>query len=84
LPVTSRALRVRSVQVKAIADLPAPGVEIICHREKFEFKKSGSTYFVRNPNSFPVQVALESGAGDDEILTAARATNCTRSTAPTT
>jgi adenylate cyclase len=75
LPPTSRALRVRSVQVQAVADLPATGVEIICAPDKFEFKNSGSAFFVRNPNPFPVQVALESGAGDDEILTAARVTN---------
>ena len=75
LPLTNRALRLRSVQVKAVADLPSAAVEIICHPEKFEFKSSGSAFSVRNPNPFPVQVALESGAGDDEILTAARVTN---------
>jgi class 3 adenylate cyclase len=75
LPLTNRALRVRSVQVKAVADLPSAAVEIICHPEKFEFNNSNSAYFVRNPNPFPVQVALESGTGDDEILTAARVTN---------
>jgi len=75
LPLTSRALQVRSVQVKAIAELPATGVEIVCHPEKIEFKPSGTTFFVCNPNPFPIQVALESGAGDDEILTAARVTN---------
>jgi adenylate cyclase len=75
LPVTGRGLRVRSVQVKAVAELPASGVEISCHPEKFEFKNSAAACAVRNPNPFPVQVALESGAGDDEILTAARVTN---------
>ena len=75
MPLTNRALRLRSVQVKAVADLPSAAVEIICHPEKFEFKSSGSAFSVRNPNPFPVQVALESGAGDDEILTAARVTN---------
>jgi class 3 adenylate cyclase len=75
LPVSMRELRVRSVQVKTSADLPATSVEISCHPEKFEFKNSDAAFFVRNPNPFPVQVALESGAGDDEILTAARVTN---------
>jgi class 3 adenylate cyclase len=75
LPVTAWELRVRSVQVKAAAALPAHGVEVVCAPEKFEFKNTGTTFFVRNPNPFPVQVALESGAGDDEILTAARVTN---------
>jgi class 3 adenylate cyclase len=75
LPLTSRALRVRSVQVKAIVELPATGVEIVCHPENFELKPSGTTFFARNPNPFPIQVALESGVGDDEILTAARVTN---------
>jgi class 3 adenylate cyclase len=75
LPLTTRELRVRSVQVKEIAPLPTHGVEVVCEPEKFKFNDSASSFFVRNPNSFPVQVALESGAGDDEILTAARATN---------
>ena len=75
LPAAHRALRVRSVQVQAGADLPATGVEISCHPDKFEFKNSGPAFSVSNPNPFPVQVALESGAGDDEILTAARVTN---------
>ena len=75
LPMTTRNLRVRSVQVKEICALPVSEVEIICAPEKFEFKNSDVTFFIRNPNPFPVQVALESGAIDDEILTAARATN---------
>ena len=75
LPMTTRDLRVRSVQVKETAPLPAHGVEVVCAPEKFEFKNSDSAFFVRNPNPFPIQVALESGAGDDEILTAARVTN---------
>ena len=75
LPATSHALRVRSVQVKAVTDLPVNAVEIACHPEKFEFTETDTTCLVRNPNAFPVQIALESGAGDDEILTAARATN---------
>ena len=74
-PVTTLDLRVRSVQVKEMAALPGHGVEVICAPDKFEFQKSDSTFFIRNPNPFPVQVALESGAGDDEILTAARVTN---------
>lgn len=75
LPMTTRDLRVRSVQVKTIAELPSAGVEIICNPEKFEFINSDTPFSIRNPNPFPVQVALESGAGDDEILTAARVTN---------
>ena len=75
LPMATRDLRVRSVQVKETAALPGHGVEVVCAPEKFEFKKSDSTFFVRNPNPFPIQVALESGHGDDEILTAARVTN---------
>ena len=75
LPVTARDLRVRSVQVKETAALPAHGVEVVCAPEKFAFKDSDTAFFVHNPNPFPVQVALESGAGDDEILTAARVTN---------
>jgi class 3 adenylate cyclase len=75
LPVTTRTLQVRSVQVRETAALP-PGVgELVCAPTKFEFKDFDTTLFVRNPNPFPVQVALESGAGDDEILTAACATN---------
>jgi adenylate cyclase len=74
-PVTTRDLRLRSVQVKEVSLLPARGVEIICQPEKFAFKNLDTSFFVHNPNPFPVQVALESGAGDDDILTAARATN---------
>ncbi len=75
LPLTTRELRVRSVQVKEVSPLPVHGVEVVCAPDKFEFTHSDSTFFVRNPNPFPVQVALESGHGDDEILTAARVTN---------
>ena len=75
LPVTTRELQMRSVQVKETAALPPGAGEVICSPEKFEFKNSAATFFVRNPNPFPIQVALESGAGDDEILTAARVTN---------
>jgi class 3 adenylate cyclase len=75
LPATKRELRLRSVQVNETAALPAEAGEIICAPEKFEFKNSGSGFLVRNPNPFPVQVALESGADADEILTAARVTN---------
>lgn len=74
-PVTTRDLRVRSLQVKAVTNLPTRGVEIICQPEKFELKNFDTGFLIRNPNPFPVQVALESGAGDDDILTAARATN---------
>ena len=74
LPVTTRQLRLRSVQVKEISPLPVAPAEVVCGSEKFEFKES-TTFSVRNPNPFPVQVALESGASDDEILTAARVTN---------
>jgi class 3 adenylate cyclase len=73
--LTTRDLRVRSLQVKAVAPMPARGVEIICQPDKFEFKDFDTGFMIRNPNPFPVQVALESGAGDDDILTAARATN---------
>jgi adenylate cyclase len=75
LPPTAHELRVRSVQVKEITPLPHHGVEVVCTPAKFELNGSGAAVFVRNPNPFPVQVALESGAGDDEILTAARVTN---------
>ena len=75
LPMTTMDLRVRSVQVKEVAPLPVHAVEVVCAPGKFEFKKTGTTFFVRNPNPFPMQVALESGAGDDDILTAARVTN---------
>ena len=75
LPLTTRELRVRSVQTKEPAPLPHHGVEVVCQPDKFVFQASDSTFFVRNPNAFPVQVALESGAGDDEILTAAAVTN---------
>jgi class 3 adenylate cyclase len=75
LPATARELRVRSVQVKDFAALPADAGEVVCTPAKFEFKKSGGIFFARNANPFPIQVALESGAGDDEILTAARVTN---------
>jgi class 3 adenylate cyclase len=75
LPFTTRELAVRSVQVKEISPLPPRAVEIVCAPEKFLFQKSAAGVSVRNPNPFPVQVALESGTGDDEILTAARVTN---------
>ncbi|MDR3459164.1 MAG: DUF5939 domain-containing protein [Verrucomicrobiae bacterium] len=75
LPTVPQELRVRSVQVKDITPLPRHSVEVVCHPQKFELHASDTTVFVRNPNPFPVQVALESGAGDDEILTAARVTN---------
>jgi class 3 adenylate cyclase len=75
VPQAKRELRVRSVQVKEISPLPASAVEIVCAPEKFSFQNSAAGISVRNPNAFPVQVALESGAGDDEILTAARVTN---------
>ena len=75
LPPAAQELRVRSVQVKEMTELTGRSVEVVCTPEKFELKNSDSTFFVRNPNPFPVQVALESGAGDDEILTAARVTN---------
>jgi adenylate cyclase len=74
LPMTTTELRVRSVQVKDVAALPASGVEIICRPEQFEFKNSNA-FSIHNPNPFPIQVALESGAVDAEILTAARVTN---------
>jgi class 3 adenylate cyclase len=75
LPLTTRELRVRSVQTKEPSPLPHHGVEVVCQPEKFAFENSDSTFFIRNPNAFAVQVALESGAGDDEILTAAMVTN---------
>jgi len=75
LPMTTGELRVRSLQVKEISSLPAGEVEIVCAPEKFEFKNPDATFSVFNPNPFPMQVALESGACDDEILTAARVTN---------
>ena len=75
IPVTTRDLRLRSVQVRETAALPAVGAEISCLPEKFEFKSTGAAFFIRNPNPFPIQVALETGAGDDEILTAACVTN---------
>ncbi|HEV2694577.1 MAG TPA: DUF5939 domain-containing protein [Verrucomicrobiae bacterium] len=75
LPLAAHEMRVRSVQIKDIAQLPLHSVEIVCDPSKFKLKDSDTTIFVRNPNKFPVQVALESGTGDDEILTAARVTN---------
>ena len=75
LPVAARDLQVRSVQVKETAALPPGAGELICAPAKFEFKNSDAAFFVCNPNPFPVQVAFESGAGDDEILTAACVTN---------
>ena len=75
LPPAERELRVRSVQVKEITRLPGHGVEVVCRPERFELKDSNSAFFIRNPNAFAIQVALESGAGDDDILTAARVTN---------
>jgi len=75
VPPSAHEMRVRSVQVKEIAPLPRHSVELVATPARFEFKDSDTTVFVRNPNPFPVQIALESGAGDDEILTAARVTN---------
>ncbi|HEX7651905.1 MAG TPA: DUF5939 domain-containing protein, partial [Verrucomicrobiae bacterium] len=75
LPVTTRELKLRSVQVKQGRPLPAVGGEIICQPETFEIQGSDTSFIVRNPNPFPIQVAVESGAGEEEILTAARATN---------
>jgi class 3 adenylate cyclase len=75
LPVTTRELQLRSVQVKETVALPPGAGEVICAPAKFEFKNFDAAFSVHNPNPFPIQVALESGAGDDEILTAARVTN---------
>jgi len=75
LPPAVRAGRLRSLQVKEISTLPPGTTEIVCTPPKFELNTSVARFSVRNPNPFSVQVALESGAGDDEILTAAQATN---------
>jgi adenylate cyclase len=75
LPAQINSLRVRSVQVKESCALPPATTEILCRAEKFEFTSGAENFSVRNPNPFAIQVALESGAGDEDILTAARVTN---------
>ena len=64
LPPAAHEMRVRSVQVKEITPLPRHSVELVATPARFEFKDSDTAVFVRNPNPFPVQVALESGAGE--------------------
>jgi adenylate cyclase len=75
LPSLDTSFSVRSVQVKEISVLPHQAAEIFCSLEKFEFKSGAENFSVHNPNAFPIQVALESGAGEEDILTAARVTN---------
>ncbi len=74
LPELNPAFRLHSPQVKETSALPPDEVEIVCAPEKFEFH-AGKKLSVFNPNTFPVQLALEESRWDDDILTAARVTN---------
>jgi class 3 adenylate cyclase len=87
LPVIKKFHRFRSLQVKNSAAvwsvqsaLTAFDAEIICAPERFELKvaprkTSESVVRVTNPNPFPIQIALEEGLWDEDVLTAARVTN---------
>lgn len=87
LPAIKNSHRLRSLQVKASAAvwsvqsaLTAFDVEIICSPDRFELKialPKNDTHTVRvtNPNPFPIQIALEEGLWDEDVLTAGRVTN---------
>jgi class 3 adenylate cyclase len=80
VPALTRDLRLRSLQVKETTTLPSADMDIVCQPERFELsvapaKSADPKIHVRNPNPFPVQLVLESGAWADEILTASLVTN---------
>ena len=80
VPKLTRALRLRSLQVKATAVLASADTEIICRPDQFELNvasvmSASPKIRVKNPNPFPVQLVLEAGVWSDEILTASLVTN---------
>ena len=80
-PAGLNGLRLRSPQVRQ--PFPITGEDstsallILAGKEGFavEEQPMGGKSIIRNPNPFPVQVSLEQIAWDDDILTAATATN---------
>ena len=80
VPALTRNLRLRSLQVQEPATLPPADMEITCRPARFELsvapaKSANPVVRVLNPNPFAVQLALEAGAWDDDILTASLVTN---------
>lgn len=87
LPPLKKTHRLRSLQVKDSATvwsvqtaLTAFAAEIVCTPERFVLKiappkNSEPTVSVSNPNPFPIQIALEEGLWDEDVLTAVRVTN---------
>lgn len=87
MPELTRSLRLRSPQVKEPLKLQseevnAPGRLIVtCRPEGFQLSRrsdqaaSGTAEMV-NPNRFPVVLSWEQMVWSDDILTAARVTNC--------
>jgi class 3 adenylate cyclase len=79
--------RLRSLQVREPATvwavqsaLTGYDAEIICSPDGFKLKiapikEARARLFVTNPNAYPVQIVLEEGGWDEDILTAARVTN---------
>jgi class 3 adenylate cyclase len=87
LPAIKHSFRLNSPQVRESAAvwsvesaLSGFDAEIICVPEKFELRvippqDGRKKVFARNPNAFPVQLALQESNWDEDILTAARVTN---------
>ncbi len=87
IPDLTRHYRLRSLQVKRTALFPphaslaqAVDVQIVCGPELFDLraapaKGDATAVRVKNPNAYPVTLVLEGSEWDDDILTAARATN---------
>jgi adenylate cyclase len=87
LPAIKKMFRLQSPQVKESAAfwsvesaLSAFDAEIVCAPEHFELRVSPpqsnrKKVFAFNPNKFPVQISLQESNWDEDILTAARATN---------
>jgi adenylate cyclase len=86
-PDPSRSYRLRSPQIKEPLTLPSPErrdpeaeAVVECRSERFEMRPvenqsgDGSLQFF-NPNPFAVQLIFENTEWDDDILTAAQATN---------
>ena len=80
-PIGLAGLRFRSPQVRQpfpiTGEIITSALLIIAGKEGFgvEERATGEKSILRNPNPFPVQVSLEQIAWDDDILTAATATN---------
>ncbi|MEJ0090936.1 MAG: DUF5939 domain-containing protein [Limisphaerales bacterium] len=80
VPPLTRELRLRSPQVKETTTLPSADTDITCRPERFELSSAPAisakpVVRVLNPNPFSVQLALETGAWTDDILTASLVTN---------